>query len=50
LAGRTLQVNDTNTPCLKDAGSPLGEPRAGGYCVEVSSGGQNFAGFLLPAR
>ena len=28
----------------------LGEPRAGGYCIQVSPGGANFAGLLLPTR
>lgn len=50
LGGRTLRVNGTSTPCLRDDGSPLGEPRAGGYCIQVSAGGQNYAGVLLPVR
>jgi hypothetical protein len=48
--GRTLRVNGTTTPCLQNAGSPLGEPRAGGYCVQVGAGGENYAGILLPVR
>jgi hypothetical protein len=48
--GRTLRVNGASYPCLTDRGSPLGEPRAGGYCIQVTAGGANFAGLLLPTR
>jgi hypothetical protein len=49
-AGRSLRVNGVLHPCRLDNGSPLGEPRAGGYCIQVSGGGANFAGLLLPTR
>ena len=47
---RSLRVNGSPHPCLTDIGSPLGPPRAGGYCIEVGPGGANFAGLLLPTR
>jgi hypothetical protein len=48
--GRSLRVNGTSHPCLTDDGSLLGPPRAGGYCIQVTAGGSNFAGVLLPTR
>jgi hypothetical protein len=47
---RQLRVTGTPTACLVDDGVALGEPRAGGYCIQVSPGGANFAGVLLPTR
>jgi hypothetical protein len=47
-AGRTLRVNGGLVPCLVDQGYALTSERAGGYCVQVSAGGNSFAGILLP--
>jgi hypothetical protein len=49
-ASRTLRVNGATTPCIPDAGHPLGKPRADGYCVQIGPGGADFAGFLFPTR
>ena len=48
--GRTLKVNGTSVACLTGAGVALGEPRAGGYCVQVGSGQASYAGILLPTK
>ncbi|HEY3493732.1 MAG TPA: hypothetical protein VGK73_03555, partial [Polyangiaceae bacterium] len=47
---RMLRVNGEQHPCLTGDGSPLDEPRAGGYCIQVTAGGASFAGILLPTR
>jgi hypothetical protein len=49
-AGRTLRVNGQSTPCLTGAGATLPPIRADGYCVQVSAGGADFAGFIFPTR
>lgn len=45
---RTLRVNGQPLPCKAEPGEPLAMPRrGGGYCVQVSSGSPDFAGFKL---
>jgi len=48
--GRSLRVNGVTTQCARDDGAPLPDARAGGYCVQVGSGGATYAGVLLPTR
>jgi hypothetical protein len=47
-SGRTLQVNGQSIDCLNFAGYLLSVRRAGGYCVQVSAGGGQDAGFVFP--
>jgi hypothetical protein len=47
---RSLRVNGVTTQCARDDGAALPDPRAGGFCVQVSSGGATYAGVLLPTR
>jgi len=48
--GRSLRVNGTSVACLTGAGVALGEPRAGGFCVQVGAGLASYAGLLLPTK
>jgi hypothetical protein len=45
---RTLQVNGENVQCLADAGYDLVQTTDGVYCVSVSAGDPDNAGFILP--
>ena len=48
---RTLRVNGSKVACLTGDGVPLGDERAGGYCVQVSAGpNPNNAGLILPTK
>ena len=56
---RTLQVNGKSVPCWNasppDAptaptGYPLSQTSLGWYCVQVTAGADNSAGFILPTR
>ena len=46
--GRSLRVNGQSVACVQNDGVALSEPRAGGYCIQVSAGDAEFAGILLP--
>jgi hypothetical protein len=48
--GRSLKVNGMPVQCLTGAGVALGDPRAGGYCVQVGNGLASYAGLLLPTK
>jgi hypothetical protein len=46
---RTLRVNGTQVACVTGEGVPVGDPRGGGYCVQVTPGpNPNNAGLILP--
>ena len=49
-SGRSLLVIGESAQCVAGEGFPLGEPRAGGYCIEVGEGGNDWAGLLLPLQ
>jgi hypothetical protein len=48
IGGRTLRVNGITIPT--NASVAVGEPRAGGYCVQVGSGQYSWAGFIFPLK
>lgn len=49
-SNRSLSVNGQPVPCRTDAGFALSASRAGGYCIQVGTGGTSSAGVLLPTH
>jgi hypothetical protein len=45
---RTLTVNGQRVPCMKDPGYALTVQPDAWYCVQVSAGGADYAGFVFP--
>lgn len=49
-SGRTLSVNGRPVECATGNGYALTQEEMGWYCIQVSAGGAQSAGFVLPTR
>ncbi len=49
-SGQSLRLNGAAFPCVLEPGQPVTAKRANGYCLEVTPGGNDYAGLLLPIK